>query len=310
MKRPEVYLTREITPASLVKIYEQLGVPAEGRVGVKISLGEPGNPNYLKPELIKDLVRLVDGVIIESNTAYGGGRGDTANHLQVAKDHGFTEIAEIDIMDADGEIELPIKGGHNLGVDPVGQNLAKYDTIINLAHFKGHGVAGFGGVLKNQSIGIASIAGKAYIHTAGATRDAEKFMACFTENPPADLDVFAIQDQFLESMAEAAKAVSDYLRDKTGRENPILYINVLNNISRDCDCDAEPEAVNLPDLGIIASLDPVAADQASLDQILALTGEGRDAFAERLETQNGAHILQHAAELGLGSREYELIEID
>lgn len=310
MAKPKVYFTKEISPASLVKIYERLDAPAEGEVGVKISLGEPGNPNYLKPELIKDLVQLVDGTIIESNTAYGGGRGDTANHLQVAKDHGFTEIADIDIMDADGEMELPVRGGRNIDVDPVGKNLANYDTILNLAHFKGHGVAGFGGVLKNQSIGIASVAGKAYIHTAGATRDAEKFMSCFSENPPADLDIFAIQDQFLESMAEAAKAVSDYLKAKTGREHPILYINVLNNISRDCDCDAEPEAVNLPDIGIIASLDPVAADRASLDQILALSGEGRDAFAERLATQHGAHILEHAEELGLGSREYKLIEIE
>lgn len=309
MDKPKVYFTSEISAPALVRLFESLGVSAEGKVGVKVSFGEPGNPNYLKPELIKDLVQLLNANLVEANTAYGGGRGDTANHLAVAKEHGFTEIAEVDILDADGDIELPVHNGRNLDVDLVGKNLANYDTIINLAHFKGHEVAGFGGVLKNQSIGFASVAGKAYIHTAGATRDAEKFMSCFSENPPADIDIVAIQDQFLESMAESAKAVSDYLRSKTGRPNPIIYINVLNNLSRDCDCAAEPEAVHMEDIGMLASLDPVAADQAALDLIYAADGEGRDAFIERLEAQHGAHVLEAAEALGLGSRQYQLIQL-
>ncbi len=309
MEAAKVYFTTEITPEALVKIYEALDVAVDGKVGVKLSFGEPGNPNYLKPELIRKLVEKVHGTFIESNTAYGGGRGDTASHRAVAAEHGFTEIAPVDILDEDGEMELPIKDGKNIAVDIVGKNLANYDYIINLAHFKGHGVAGFGGVLKNQSIGIASVAGKAYIHTAGITRDAEKMMLCWSPTPPEDIDIVAIQDNFLESMAEAAKAVSDYMVGHTGHAHPILYINVMNNLSRDCDCDAEPEAVQMADLGMMASLDPVALDQASVDKVYQADDPGRDAFVEQMEAQNALHLLEHAEQLGLGTRKYEIVEV-
>ncbi len=308
--KPKVYFTRKITPESLIKIYEALGVPATGKVGIKISTGEPGGHNYLKPELIGDLVKRVNGTILECNTAYGGRRGDTAAHLQAAKEHGFTKIAEVDIMDTDGDMDLPVKGGKQLDVDPVGKNLANYDTVINLAHFKGHPMGGFGGVLKNQSIGIASAAGKAYIHTVGRTRDPAKLMACWSPNPPADLDLAAIQDDFLEAMADAAKAVSDYMKEKTGREYPILYINIINNLSRDCDCSANPEAPCMADIGIAASLDPVALDQAAIDQIWNSNDPGKECFKERVEQQHGQHILESAEAIGLGQRDYELVELD
>lgn len=309
MQKSKVYFTSEITPESLVKVFDALNVELSGKVGVKISFGEPGNPNYLKPELIKSLVEKVHGTFIESNTAYGGGRGDTAAHLAVAEEHGFTKLAPVDILDADGEMELPVKVGRNIKVDPVGKNLANYDYVINLAHFKGHEVAGFGGVIKNQSIGIASISGKAYIHTAGITRDAEKMMLCWTPTPPEDIDIVAIQDNFLESMVEASKAVEDYLREHTGHDHPIIYINVLNNLSLSCDCDAEPKAPEIADLGIMASLDPVALDQASVDLVSQTEGEGRDHFVAQIEAQNAQHLLDYAEEIGLGSREYEIIKL-
>lgn len=314
MNKPKVYFTSKITPDSLVKIFQQLGVEPTGKVGVKISTGEPGGHNFLQPELIEKLVKQVNGTIVECNTAYGGQRGSTEQHLQTAKDHGFTAIAEVDIMDADGEMDLPVKNGKHLDIDPVGKNLQNYDFLINLAHFKGHQMGGFGGVLKNQSIGIASASGKAYIHTAGITRDAEKFMSCFGPNPQMELDFAAIQDDFLESMAEAAKAVADYMAEKaknSADQNPhILYINVMNNLSRDCDCSAHPEAPCMSDIGILASLDPVALDQASIDLIWKSDDPGRDRFVERVEQQRGRHILEYAEVIGLGSRDYELVNID
>ena len=306
MDLPKVYFTREISPASLIKVYEQLGVPSTGRVAVKISTGEPGGHNYLKPELIGELVQKVHGDIVECNTAYGGARGDTTSHLQAAKDHGFTDIANVRILDADGEMELPVDG-ERLDVNYVGKDLADYDSVINLAHFKGHVAGGFGGVLKNQSIGFASAPGKAYIHTACRTRSPETLMECFGENPP--IDVSAIQDEFLEAMAEAAKSISDYFKTKTGRDHAIVYIDVMNNLSRSCDCEADPEAPCMADIGILASLDPVALDQACVDLIWQSEDSGRDLFVERVEMQNGRHILEHAAKIGLGSRKYELIEL-
>lgn len=308
MAQTKVYFTKEISPAALVRIYEALSVPAQGKVGVKISLGEPGNENYLHPELIGDLVKQVKGTIIECNTAYGGERGKTSDHQRVFIDHGFDRIAELDIMDADGEIELPTVGG-TLPANYVGQNLGHCDTIINLAHFEGHGVAGFGGVLKNQSIGIASVSGKVYIHTVGRSRDAEFMMRCFLPEGVPDFDIYALTDDFQKAMAESAKSVADFLKQQTGSEHPILYINVLNNLSRDCDCDADPEPVELPDLGIVASLDPVAADQTAVDLVKQSSAPGRDAFVERMETQHSDLLLAHAAEIGLGSRQYQLIEL-
>lgn len=291
MSKRKVYFTKEITPESLVKIYEALGVEATGKVGVKISTGEAGGHNYLKPELIKTLVNKLNANILECNTAYAGKRNTTEAHLQTIHDHGFDAIATVDLMDKDGEIEIPANGKH-LDVDIVGKTIANYDYIINLAHFKGHAMGGFGGVIKNQSIGIASSNGKAYIHTAGATRNPNELWNNLPE-----------QNAFLESMAEAAKAVSDYMNGH------ILYIDVMNNLSVDCDCDANPEDPCMKDIGILASLDPVAVDQACIDKIWKSTDPGRDHFIERVERQNGRHILPYAESIGLGSREYELIEI-
>lgn len=306
MSKSIVYFTRGITPASLVRIFEKLNIDLPGKVGIKISTGEPGNQNYLKPELIKGLVEKVSGTIIECNTAYEGGRNQTEQHLAAAKDHGFTAIAPVEIMDAEAEIEIPVQGGRLLDVDIVGEGIKNYDSFINLAHFKGHQMAGFGGVLKNQAIGFASAVGKAYIHTAGKTRDLKKFYRCFdTEENMAEL--LPAQDDFLEAMAEAAKAVADYVNSKG--ENRIVYINILNNLSVDCDCSADPEAPCMQDIGILASLNPVAVDQAALDLIFASNDPGRDHFIERVEEQHGRHVLESAAKLGLGKREYELIEI-
>ena len=292
MEKAKVYFTKEITPESLIKIYEALGVEATGRVGVKISTGEAGGHNYLKPELIKDLVEKLNANILECNTAYAGKRMATEDHLQVINDHGFDAIATVDLMDKDGEMEIPANGKH-LDVDIVGKNLSNYDFMINLAHFKGHAMGGFGGVLKNQSIGVASTNGKTYIHTAGKTR-----------NPGELWDNLPEQDAFLESMAEAAKAVRDYMKGN------ILYIDVMNNLSVDCDCDSNPEDPCMKDIGILASVDPVAVDQACIDMIWNSTDPGRDHFIERVERQNGRHTIEAAAELGFGTREYELIKID
>ena len=229
---------------------------------------------------------------MECNTAYAGKRMATEDHLKVIHDHGFDAIATVDLMDKDGEMEIPANGKH-LDVDIVGKNLSNYDFMINLAHFKGHAMGGFGGVLKNQSIGVASTNGKTYIHTAGKTR-----------NPGELWDNLPEQDAFLESMAEAAKAVRDYMKGN------ILYIDVMNNLSVDCDCDSNPEDPCMKDIGILASVDPVAVDQACIDMIWNSTDPGRDHFIERVERQNGRHILPYAEEIGLGSREYELVEID
>ena len=248
---PKVYMFKEISPENLVKIYEALGREATGKVAVKLSTGEPGGHNFLQPALIKDLVQKVKGTIVECNTAYGGGRADTENHLKAAKDHGFTAIAPVDIMDAEGEVTLPVKGGKHLKEDFVGSHYLNYDFTIVLSHFKGHAMGGFGGAIKNISIGIASSAGKAWIHSAGKTKG----------NPWGNLPP---QDDFLESMAEAAKAIVDHCGDK------ILYISVANNLSVDCDCDSSPEDPKMGDIGILASLDPIALDKACTDLVRAL----------------------------------------
>ena len=292
MNKSIVYFTKEISPDSLIKIYQKLGKELKGKVGVKISTGEPGGHNYLKPELIGKLVKKLNATIIECNTAYPGRRNTTEAHLQAIEEHGFTKIAKVDLMDSEGELEIPADGRH-LKVDIVGGHLKNYDSILNLAHFKGHAMGGFGGVIKNQSIGIASSGGKAYIHTAGATR-----------NPDELWDKLPAQNDFLESMAEAAKAVADYMHGN------ILYIDVMNNLSVDCDCDSHPEAPCMADIGILASTDPVALDQACIDKIWSSNDPGRDHFIARVERQNGRHILPYAETIGLGSRNYELKDID
>lgn len=294
MEKARVYFTKEITNKSLVTIYEKLGVDLKGKVGVKISTGEPGGHNFLSPNLIKDLVQKLNGTIIECCTAYGGKRQDPKDHWQAIKDHGFMEIAPCDIMDEFEEMEIPVEKGFHLDKDIVGKNLENYDSILCLSHFKGHAMGGFGGALKNMSIGIASTHGKAYIHTAGITTDEKKLW----DNIPE-------QDLFLESMADAVKAVVDYKK----KEN-IVYINVANNLSVDCDCDSNPHEPQMADLGIFASTDPVAIDQACYDAVINSQDEGKKDLIERMNSRHGIHTIESASKLNLGNREYELINID
>lgn len=284
----KVYMTSNISSDGLMNAYNALERTPTRRVAVKISSGEPGGHNYLSPDLIEPLVREVNGTIVECNTAYGGGRAVTASHVQVMKNHGFEAIAPIDIMDADGTMKLPINGGIHLQEDVVGSHFANYDFMVNLAHFKGHAMAGFGGVIKNMSIGIASSMGKSLIHSAG------KETTGYGMNTP--------KNDFLESMAEAAKGVADYLGAN------ILYINVMNKLSVDCDCDGNPAAPTMKDIGILASLDPVALDQACVDLVYA-AADGKDLIT-RMESRNGIHVLEHAEAIGLGSRRYTLVTVD
>ena len=287
---PVVFFTKNITPSGLMAIYEKLGRQASGKVAVKLSTGEAGNTHYLSPNLIKELVQKVGGTIVECNTAYGGSRASTAMHRQVAEDHGFTKIAKVDIMDADGEISLPVSNGKHLTKNFVGANLKDYDFVLVLTHFKGHAMGGFGGAIKNISIGIASSHGKVVIHTAG-TKDSGSIW-------------YDDQDAFLESMAEAAKSVSD----RFGHGERMLYISVMNHLSVDCDCDGNPSAPDMHDIGILGSFDPVALDQACVD--LVYKASDGQSLIRRMESRHGIHTLEHAEAIGLGSRTYELVSID
>lgn len=292
--QPKVYFTKEITSESLIKIYEALGVELTGKVAVKVSTGERGAKGYLKADLISPLVKKLNGTIVECNTAYGGARNFADEHLAVAKEHGF-DFAPIDIMDADGDLKIPVKTGKHLQYDLIGKNFASYDSILNLAHGKGHMMGGFGANLKNQSIGIASRSGKAYIHSCGQT-----------ENPDACWHAKYEQIDFIESMAEAAKAVADYCADH-GKK--IIYITVMNAISTSCDCDANQDDPVMADLGIIGSLDPVANDQAFLDFIWNSEDPGKDKLIERITSREGEKITKYAEQIGLGSTNYELVEL-
>lgn len=293
--KSKVFFTKEITPESLIKIYEALGVELPGKVGVKVSTGEAGSKGYLKADLIGPFVKKLHGTIIECNTAYPGARNTAEDHLKVAEDHGFTSFADVDIMDAEGEFKIPFEKGKYLKYDLVGKNFANYDSIVNLAHGKGHMMGGFGANLKNQSIGIASRNGKAYIHSAGQTEDPD---ACWQSKHE--------QIDFIKSMAEAATAVADYLKEQG---KPIIYITVMNALSLSCDCDANQDDPVMADLGIVASLDPVANDQAFIDMIWASEDPGANKLQERIDSRLGREILPYAAELGLGSCEYDLIEV-
>ncbi len=285
-----VYFTKEITPESLIRIYDALGADLKAKVAVKISSGELGGHNYLHPELIGPLVKKLDGTIVECNTAYEGKRNTTKDHWETIKAHGFPSIAPVDIMDEEGEFEIPVKNGKHLKVDIVGSHLKRYHSMLMLSHFKGHLMGGLGGALKNMSIGVASSHGKANIHCAGG-RDLSKIWT--TDH-----------DSFLESMAEADSAVMDYM----GREN-IVYINVANRLSVDCDCDSNPHEPEMADLGIFASLDPVALDKASVDAVYNSPDKGKAALIERIESRNGVHTIDTAAALGLGSLSYEIRNI-
>ena len=283
-----VYFTADISPEGLIRAYETLGWEPSGKVGVKISTGEPPASNYLRPELIGDLVRSVDGTIVECMTAYGGDRSSVEMHKQVAKDHGFTDIAEFDLLDEEGEIELQIPGGTRIPYHIVGDHFNDYDSYIILSHFKGHAMAGFGGAIKNIAIGFGSKHGKVFIHSAG-TR---------TEGSINYND----QDAWLEAMAEAGLGVKERMGDR------IIYINVMNRLSIDCDCDGNPQEPDIHDIGILASTDPVALDQACVD--LINEAEGNKSMVKRIEKKHGIHTLEHAQEIGLGNRSYELVEID
>lgn len=292
----KVLMTQEISPASLVRIYEALDRQATGRVAVKISTGEPGGHNFLQPALIKELVQKVKGTIVECNTAYEGKRSKTEDHLQAAREHGFFDIADVDIMDADGEFNIPVRDRKHIQYNIVGNHLKNYDFMINLAHFKGHAMAGLGGVIKNQSIGVASATGKTYIHTAGKTQEVARLWTELGE-----------QDAFLESMAASAQGVADYFGDK------ILYINVMNNLSVDCDCDSHPHDAEMKDIGILASTDPVALDQACLELIYAVNpteGNNNKPLMERIESLHGNHTIDYAEKIGLGSKNYDLMRLD
>ena len=291
----QVWMTTDLSAAGLLAVYRAVGRQATGRVAVKISTGEPGGHHFLQPSLIADLVHEVNGNIVECNTAYQGGRSDSASHWQAIRDHGFLDIANVDLMDEEGEMRLPVQDTAHIQYNLVGNHLANYDFLINLAHFKGHAIAGFGGVLKNQSIGIASRRGKTNIHSAGRTQDVSRLW-----------NTLASQIDFTESMAAAAQSVADYFG------NNILYINVMNNLSVDCDCDSSPAAPEMRDIGILASTDPVALDQACLDLVYAVTpADGNDnrPLIERIESRNGAHVVEYAERIGLGNRNYEIVRL-
>ena len=303
-----VYLTREISPESLVRIYKALGVPAKGRVAIKMSTGEGSNPNYLKPELVKDLFYEVDGTLVECNTAYGNAPEDkkderttSENHWEVIRRHGFTELFPVDIMDEYDEIRIPVEDQSHIKYDIVGGHMANYDFMIALNHFKGHPMGGYGGALKNLSIGCASQNGKAYIHSAGRMEklDMGLLWSRFVDD----------QDGFLESMAAAAQAVVNYFQKHEG----IIYISVMNNMSIDCDCVDHPAPVKLEDYGILASTDPVALDQACIDiineQKVTATNDPTDLLS-RIDKQHGIHTIEHAEAIGLGTRRYTLVNID
>jgi uncharacterized Fe-S center protein len=290
--RPPVYFTSDISPAGLMAVYNALGQNPSGRVAVKISTGESPNSNHLRPELIKDLVQSVNGTLVESNTAYGGRRASTAVHKETARAHGYTAIAAVDILDENGSVSLPVRGGARLQENFVGDHFKNYDYFIVLSHFKGHAMAGLGGAIKNISIGIASSEGKAWIHTGGRSKRG----------------IAGDQNAFLDSMAEAGKAVVDSLGGNSSNRSNILYINVMNRLSVDCDCNGNPAEPDMHDIGILSSLDPVALDQACVDLVYAAPDV--KALPQRIESRNGIRTINHGAEIGLGSKTYELVRLN
>ena len=281
---PVVYFIRDISPESLVAAYQALGVELPGKVGVKMSTGESEQSNYLRPALIGDLVHLVNGTIAECNTAYGGSRSSTAMHRQQAKDNGLLDVAELDILDEEGSMEIPIEGGVRINVDYVGSHFVNYDSFLVLSHFKGHAMAGFGGAIKNISIGFGSSMGKVWIHSGGTRTSGS---------------IWGEQDPFLEAMADAAKGVDTCMGDN------ILYISVMNRLSVDCDCDGSPAEPDMHDIGILASTDPLAIDQAAIDLVYAMPDSG--SLVRRIESRNGLHTLEAGEQIGLGSRYYNLV---
>lgn len=294
MEKSKVYFIKEITPENIIKAYEVVGKKLEGNVAVKMHSGEKGNKNYLRPEFVKDVINYVHGTVVECNTAYEGARNSTEKHRELIKEHEWDKYFPFDLLDAEGpDMELDIPNGKVLKKNYVGKDLAKYDSLLVLSHFKGHAMGGYGGALKQLSIGCASSAGKTLIHTAGVTNDQTKLFGNLPE-----------QDRFLEAMADAASSVVDYF------EGNAVYINVMKNISIDCDCDGNASAPCMQDIGILASTDPVAIDQACLDFVYNSTDPGKDKLISRIESLHGIHTVEAAYDLGVGNREYELIEID
>ena len=294
MEKSKVYFTKEITPENVVKMYEILGVSLPGKVAVKLHSGEQGNQNYIRPEFVKAIVEKVNGTVVECNAAYEGARNSTEKHKKLIEDHGWTKYFDVDIMDAEGpDVVLEIPNGKILKENFVGKDIEKYDSMLVLSHFKGHPMGGYGGALKQLSIGCASSEGKSWIHSAGQSKDQTKIW----DNLPE-------QNKFLESMADAASSVVKHF----GKN--IVFINVMCNLSVDCDCCAVAEDPCMKDIGILASTDPIAIDQACIDLVYNSKDPGRDHFVERVERQNGVHTIEAAAELGFGTREYEMINID
>ncbi|MCM1052995.1 MAG: DUF362 domain-containing protein [Ruminococcus sp.] len=294
MEKAKVYFTSNITSENLVNIYEKLGKELTGKVAVKLHSGEKGNQNYLRPEFVKPLVDKVNGTVVECNTAYEGARNTTEKHEELIKEHEWDKYFPFDLLDAEGpDLVLDIPNGKVIKENYVGKNMASYDSMLVLSHFKGHAMGGYGGALKQLSIGCASSAGKSYIHTAGATKDQHELWNNIPE-----------QDKFLEAMADSAASIIDYFKGN------IVYINVMKNISKDCDCDGNASAPCMKDIGILASLDPIAIDQACLDLVYNSEDPGKDTLIERIESLHGVHTIEAASNLGFGTREYELINID
>ena len=294
MPKAKVYFTKEITPESVVKMYEKLGKELTGNVAVKLHSGEEGNQNYIRPEFVKAIVERVNGTVVECNTAYEGARNYTDKHKKLLADHGWTKYFNVDLMDAEGDdMVLEIPNGKILKENFVGKNMKNYDSMLVLSHFKGHPMGGYGGALKQLSIGCASSEGKSWIHSAGKLKD----QTILWENLPE-------QDKFLESMADAASSVVNYFKGN------MAFINVMCNLSVDCDCCAVAEDPCMKDIGILASLDPIAVDKACIDLIYNSKDPGRDHFVERVERQHGAHTIEAAEELGFGTTDYELISVD
>ena len=291
MEKAKVYFTKEITPQSVIKVYEKLGIKLPGNVAVKLHSGEEGNQNYIKPDFVKAIVERVNGTVVECNTAYEGARNSTDKHKKLLEKHGWTKYFNVDLMDEAGpDMVLDILNGKVIKKNYVGKNLKNYDSLLVLSHFKGHPMGGYGGALKQLSIGVASSAGKSYIHSAGKYTDQTKVWGDLPE-----------QDKFLESMADAASSVVNYFKPN------VAYINVMCNLSVDCDCCAVAEDPCMKDIGVLASLDPVAIDQACIDLIYNSKDPGRDHFVQRVERQHGIHTIEAASKLGFGTREYELI---
>ena len=294
MEEKIVYFTKKITPESLVKIYKKINSPLTGNIAIKLHSGEDGNQNYVKPEFVKDLIDYVNGTVVECNTAYNGQRNSTNKHLKLLEKHGWNKYFDVDLLDEeDDDLVLDIPNGKVINKNYVGKNLTKYDSMLVLSHFKGHPMGGFGGALKQLSIGIASSRGKSYIHSAGKTLDQNEVWKLNTK-----------QDLFLESMADAATSVVNYFNGN------IVYINILCNLSVDCDCCAKAEDPCMKDIGILLSLDPVAIDKASVDLVYSSEDEGKKYLIERIESRNGLHTIEEAEKRGIGTTKYKIVDID